>query len=127
VARLNVRDHMQGGFWRALEVVVNARTRWEGHRRSCNPAASRDRGLLPRSRGGRDRRIHDGQPPRDVYAFTCHPVRQSLPSAVLGLRSSIDPVGGQLAGTNVVRVRLQSFPNMDTMVAIAIFSMMAIG
>ena len=139
MARLNVRERVQGGFWRALEAVGvdNARRRWEGQapilQRAVPPLVIAALVLLLA--------WALGVPPHPtllgllvvVYALYLMPPRVrriALPLTVLGV-AILYPVlwANELNGTNVLFEIpvFKAFPNMDTMVAIVIFAMMAIG
>ena len=139
MARLNVRGRVQGGFWRALEAVgvKDARARWEGQspflQRAVPPLviAALVLGLAWLA----------GVPPHPtllallaiVYALHLLPRRIrriALPLTVLGIALAYPILwANELEGTNTLFEIpvFKAFPNMDTMVAIAIFSMMAIG
>jgi branched-chain amino acid transport system permease protein len=139
VARLNVRERVQGGFWRALEAVgvENARRRWEGQapilQRAVPPLVIAALVLLLSWAAG--------VPPHPtllallavVYVLYLMPPRLrrvALPLTVLGV-ALLYPIlwANELNGTNVLFEIpvFKAFPNMDTMVAIVIFAMMAIG
>ena len=139
MTRLNGRGRVQGGFWRALEAVgvKDARARWETQspllQRAVPPLviAALVLGLAWLAR----------VPPHPtfltllavVYALYLLPRRArriALPLTVLGI-ALIYPIlwANELSGTNTLFEIpvFKAFPNMDTMIAIAIFSMMAIG
>jgi branched-chain amino acid transport system permease protein len=139
MARLNVRNRVQGGFWRALEFVgvKNARARWERQapvvQRAVPPLVIAALVLLLAWAAG--------VPPHPtlvallaiVYALYLLPRRVrriALPLTVLGI-ALVYPIlwANELNGTNVLFEIpvFNAFPNMDTMVAIVIFAMMAIG
>jgi branched-chain amino acid transport system permease protein len=139
VARLNVRGRVQAGFWRGLEGVgvKDARARWEAKSPFLQRAAPTlvIAGLLVLVAWAA------GVPPHPTllalraitYALYLMPrrVRQiALPVTVLGLALAYPILwANELEGRNFLfEVPVfKAFPNMDTMVAIAIFSMMAIG
>jgi len=139
VARLSIRKHVQGGFWRSLEAVGvrDAHARW----------------------GQRPRLVQRAVPPLVIAAVVLvlawargvppHPAlllllavtyvlyllpprirRIALPATVLGL-ALIYPIlwANELDGQNFLFEIpvFKSFPSMDTMVVIAIFAMMAVG
>jgi branched-chain amino acid transport system permease protein len=139
VARLHLRDRVQGGFWRTLETVgvKNARSRWEAQspylQRSVPPVVIAAL-VLVIAWGA-------GVPPHPtllallgvVYALYLLPRRArrvALPLTLLGI-ALVYPIlwANELNGTNVLFEIpvFKAFPNMDTMVAIVIFAMMAIG
>jgi branched-chain amino acid transport system permease protein len=139
VARLNVRDRVQGGFWRTLETVgvKNARSRWEAQspflQRAVPPLVIAALVLVIAWAAG--------VPPHPtllvllavVYALYLLPRRARrivLPLTVLGIALAYPILwANELNGTNVLFEIpvFKAFPNMDTMVAIVIFAMMAIG
>jgi len=139
VARLNVRDRVQGGFWRTLETVgvKNARSRWEAQspylQRAVPPLVIAALVLVIAWAAG--------VPPHPtllallavVYALYLLPRRArriALPLTVLGIALAYPILwANELNGTNTLFEIpvFKAFPNMDTMVAIVIFSMMAIG
>ena len=139
MARLSIRKHVQGGFWRSLEAVGvrDAHARW----------------------GQRPRLVQRAVPPLVIAAVVLvlawargvppHPAlllllavtyvlyllpprirRIALPATVLGL-ALIYPIlwANELDGQNFLFEIpvFKSFPSMDTMVVIAIFAMMAVG
>ena len=139
MARLNVRRRVQGGFWRALEKVGvgDARIRWEGQspllQRAVPPLVIAALVLLLGWAAG--------VPPHPtfiallaiVYVLYLLPRRIrriALPLTVLAI-ALLYPIlwANELSGTNTLfEIPIfKAFPNMDTMVAIAIFAMMAIG
>ena len=139
MARLNARSRIQSGFWRALEGVgVNdARRRWEAKspfvQRAVPPLVI---ALLVLGIGWLL-----GVPPHPtflallaiVYVLYLLPPRVrkfALPLTVLAI-AILYPVlwANELSGSNTLFEIpvFKAFPNMDTMVAIAIFAMMAIG
>ena len=139
MARLNVSDRVQGGFWRALEIVgvKNARSRWEAQsaflQRAAPPVVIAALVLVIAWAAG--------VPPHPtllallavVYALYLLPRRArriALPLTVLGIALAYPILwANELNGTNTLfEIPIfKAFPNMDTMVAIVIFSMMAIG
>jgi branched-chain amino acid transport system permease protein len=139
VARLNVRGRVQGGFWRALEAVGvrDARTRWERQspflQRAVPPVVI---AVLLLGLGWLA-----GVPPHPtflallaivyvLYLMPPHIRRIAVPVTVLGVAIAYPFLwANELSGTNTLFEIpvFKAFPNMDTMVAIAIFSMMAIG
>jgi branched-chain amino acid transport system permease protein len=139
VARLNVRGRVQGGFWRALEAVgvKDARRRWEARspllQKAVPPLVI---GLLVLGLGWLL-----GVPPHPtflallaiVYLLYLLPRRIrriALPVTVLAIAVTYPILwANELEGKNFLFEIpvFKAFPNMDTMVAIAIFSMMAIG
>ena len=139
MARLNVRDRVQGGFWRALEAVgaKNARSRWEAQspflQRAVPPLVIAGLVLIVAWAAG--------VPPHPtllvllaiVYALYLLPRRArriALPLTLLGIALAYPILwANELNGTNVLFEIpvFKAFPNMDTMVAIVIFAMMAIG
>ena len=139
MARLNVRERVQGGFWHALESVgvKNARSRWEAQsrllQRAVPPLVITPLVVLIAWAAG--------VPPHPtllvllgvVYALYLLPRRArriALPLTVLGVAIAYPILwANELNGTNVLFEIpvFKAFPNMDTMVAIVIFAMMAIG
>jgi branched-chain amino acid transport system permease protein len=139
VARLNVRNRVQGGFWRALQTigVKDARKRWEARspflQRALPPLVIAALLVLIAWAAG--------VPPHPTllvllavtYALYLLPRRArriALPLTVLGIALAYPILwANELNGTNVLFEIpvFKAFPNMDTMVAIVIFSMMAIG
>ena len=139
MARLNVRDRVQGGFWRALETVgvKDARSRWEAQspflQRAVPPLVIAALVLVLAWAAG--------VPPHPtllallaiVYVLYLLPPRArriALPLTVLGIALAYPILwANELNGTNVLFEIpvFKAFPNMDTMVAIVIFAMMAIG
>ena len=139
MARLNVRNRVQGGFWRALEAVGvrDARTRWERQspflQRAVPPLVI---AVLVLGLGWLA-----GVPPHPtfvallaiVYVLYLMPPRIrriALPLTVLAVAIAYPILwANELTGTNTLFEIpvFKAFPNMDTMVAIAIFAMMAIG
>jgi branched-chain amino acid transport system permease protein len=136
---LNVRDRVQGGFWRTLESVgvKNARRRWEGQsphlQRALPPLVIAPVVLLIA--------WALGMPPHPTllgllavtYALYLLPRRArriALPLTVLGIALAYPILwANELNGTDTLFEIpvFKAFPNMDTMVAIVIFAMMAIG
>ncbi len=134
-----MRKWVQRAFWRALEGVgvKNARRRWEGQppflQRAVPPLVIATLVLLIA------RAL--GVPPHPtllallaiVYVLYLLPQRIrriALPLAVLGVALAYPILwANELNGTNVLFEIpvFKAFPNMDTMVAIVIFAMMAIG
>ncbi len=139
MTRLNVTNRVQRGFWRALETVgvSNARSRWEAQspllQRAVPPVVIAALVLLLAWAGG--------VPPHPTllallaigYALYLLPRRVrriALPLTVLAIALAYPILwANELNGTNVLFELpvFKAFPNMDTMVAIAIFAMMAIG
>ena len=139
MARLNLSDRVQGAFWRALKLVgaKDARSRWEAQ------SAFLQRAVPPLVIAALVLAIAwaAGVPPHPtlvallgvVYALYLLPRRArrvALPLTVLGI-ALVYPIlwANELNGTNTLFEIpvFKAFPNMDTMVAIAIFAMMAIG
>jgi branched-chain amino acid transport system permease protein len=139
VARLNLRERVQGGFWRGLEAVgvKKARARWEQQspllQRAVPPVVIAGLVILIAWAAG--------IPPHPTllvllavtYALYLLPGRSrriALPLTVLGIALAYPILwANELNGTNVL-FEIPVFialPNMDTMVAIVIFAMMAIG
>jgi branched-chain amino acid transport system permease protein len=132
-------NRVQRGFWRALEAVgvKNARRRWEGQspilQRAVPPVVIAALVLLLAWAAG--------VPPHPtllvllavVYALYLMPERGrkiALPLTILGIALAYPVLwANELNGTNVLFEIpvFKAFPNMDTMVAIVIFAMMAIG
>ena len=139
MARLNVRNRLQGGFWRALEAVGvgDARKRWERQspflQRAVPPLVI---AVVVLALGWLA-----GVPPHPtfaallaiVYVLYLMPTRIrriALPLTVLAVALAYPILwANELTGTNTLFEIpvFKAFPNMDTMVAIAIFAMMAIG
>jgi branched-chain amino acid transport system permease protein len=139
VARLNVRDRVQRGFWRSLQAVgvKDARARWEAQspflQRAAPPVLIAALVVLLAWAAG--------VPPHPTllvllaiaYALYLLPRRVrriALPLTVLGIALAYPVLwANELSGTNVLFEIpvFKAFPNMDTMVAIVIFAMMAIG
>jgi branched-chain amino acid transport system permease protein len=139
VARPNVRDRVQGGFWRTLETVgvKNARSRWEAQslflQRAAPPLVIAALVLVIA--------WAVGVPPHPtllvllavVYALYLLPRRTrriAMPLTVLGIALAYPILwANELNGTNMLFEIpvFKALPNMDTMVAIVIFAMMAIG
>ena len=139
MARLNVRERVQGGFWRALQAVgvKNARQRWEAqspYLQQALPPLVIAAFVLVLAWAA-------GVPPHPtllgllavVYALYLLPRRArriALPLTVLGIAVAYPFLwANELNGTNALFEIpvFKAFPNMDTMVAIVIFAMMAIG
>ena len=139
MARLNARGRVQGGFWRVLEAVgvKNARTRWEAKspflQRAVPPLVIAALLVLLA--------LAAGVPPHPtalvllavmyvLYLLPRRSRRIALPLTVLGA-ALVYPIlwANELEGRNILFEIpvLKSFPNMDTMVAIVLFAMMAIG
>ena len=139
MARLNVRDRVQAGFWRTLETVgvKDARSRWKAQspflQRAVPPLVIAALVLVIAWAAG--------VPPHPtllvllaiVYALYLLPRRArriALPLTLLGIALAYPILwANELNGTNVLFEIpvFKAFPNMDTMVAIVIFAMMAIG
>ena len=130
MARLNVTDRVQGGFWRALEAVgvKDARSRWEAQspflQRAVPPLVIAALVLAIAWAAG--------MPPHPtllallavLYALYLLPRRArriALPLTVLGIALAYPILwANELNGTNVLFEIpvFKAFPNMDTMVAI---------
>jgi branched-chain amino acid transport system permease protein len=139
VARLNVTSRVQRGFWRALEAVgvTNARSRWEAQ----SPFLQRAVPPLVIAVVVLAIAWAAGVPPHPtflgllvvLYALYLPPARVrriALPLTVLAIALAYPILwANELNGTNTLFEIpvFKAFPNMDTMVAIAIFAMMAIG
>ncbi len=139
MARLNLRGRVQGGFWRALETVgvENARLRWEAQppflQRAVPPLVIAALVLAVAWVAG--------VPPHPtlvgllavMYALYLLPRRArrlALPLTVLGIALAYPFLWvNEQNGTNLLFEIpvFEAFPNMDTMVAIVLFAMMAIG
>ena len=139
MARLNVRNRLQGGFWRALEAVGvgDARKRWERQspflQRAVPPLVI---AVVVLGLGWLA-----AVPPHPTFAALLAIVyvlylmpprirRIALPLTVLAVAIAYPILwANELTGTNTLFEIpvFKAFPNMDTMVAIAIFAMMAIG
>jgi branched-chain amino acid transport system permease protein len=139
VARLNVRQRVQSGFWRGLEAVgvSDARMRWERQspflQRAVPPLVI---AALVLALGWLA-----GVPPHPTFAallaivyvlyLTPPRIRKiAMPLTVLAVAIAYPFLwANELTGTNTLfEIPIfKAFPNMDTMVAIVIFAMMAIG
>ncbi len=132
-------NRVQRGFWRAVEAigVTNARQRWEGQppmlQKAVPPVVIAALVVVLAWAAG--------IPPHPtllallgiVYALYLVPARVrriALPLTVLGA-AIVYPIlwANELNGTNLLFEIpvFKAFPNMDTMVAIVVFAMMAIG
>jgi branched-chain amino acid transport system permease protein len=136
---VSLRGRVQGGFWRVLEAAgaKNAESRWEAQspflQRALPPVVI---ALLVLALAWAA-----GVPPHPtllallavVYALYLVPPRArriAMPLTVLGIALAYPILwANELTGTDVLFEIpvFKAFPNMDTMVAIVIFSMMAIG
>ncbi|MEP6893231.1 MAG: hypothetical protein ABI927_05570, partial [Gaiellaceae bacterium] len=131
VSRLNVRDRVQGGFWRGLEAagVGDARSRWE------QQSPFRQRAVPPLVIAGLLIVVTLPWRSPDVallvllaISYTLYLMPRAWRRYALPATTLVLAVTYPFYVTRLFEVPIfKSFPSMDTMVVIVIFAMMAIG